>query len=406
MKIWQLLKKIRHANQLSWFQLGILLAFFCTLSFGQLSRVEWSAPVYFHDCLIGLWLISTHSIWISSLRKKIFRVNWKEWWLLPTFILWLILGIVLATIKQLDFMPWLYLLRLVVYSIFLFSLSVNLRKSPLLMRILLVCTGIYMVWFGLIYYVLIPDSRYLFLLGWDEHYYRLIGPLLDPNLSGILYLIIGWAIFSLRSLLPKKLLFFQLIVIATAIILTYSRATYLAGIVSIFSYWLLFMKPLAILKRYGLPLLILLICAIGIYLIAPKPGGEGINLFRTASITARLETSKTYISSLDEDEWLTGAGLYSSPNNQNYNSHARVPDNILVLILTSSGIIGLTLFFTLFTKLQPIISRWEPEVIAALVAISIHAQFNNSFLEPFIFLCLGVLIISQHGSNKNIEKNN
>ncbi|MDZ7586275.1 MAG: hypothetical protein U0946_00850, partial [Patescibacteria group bacterium] len=40
-------------------------------------------------------------------------------------------------------------------------------------------------------YLFLPDTRFLLKFGWDEHYYRMIGTVLDPNYLGIMLGIIG-----------------------------------------------------------------------------------------------------------------------------------------------------------------------------------------------------------------------
>ncbi|PIY79331.1 MAG: hypothetical protein COY81_02855, partial [Candidatus Pacebacteria bacterium CG_4_10_14_0_8_um_filter_43_12] len=85
----------------------------------------------------------------------------------------------------------------------------------------------------LVQYLLLPDTRYLYLFGWDDHYYRLIGPLLDPNLSGILFVLTSWLIVAWRKLLPKAIVVSLLMMTILAIVLSYSRATYLSAIISL-----------------------------------------------------------------------------------------------------------------------------------------------------------------------------
>lgn len=394
MKLLQTLNIIRKTHTVSWAELTIIFAFFSALSFGQLGRVVWPVTFYLHDVVIFLWLLLKGQSTVVSLFKEVKQANWQKWWPLPAFTAWIALGMIIAFTQTSEVTPFLYAVRLSVYTLFLFSLRNQFKSSPLILRILLVCSISYMALFGLIQYMLIPDTRYLFLFGWDEHYYRLIGSLLDPNLSGILFTIGGWCVYSLRRVLPKKLWLGLLLILTAAIVLTYSRATYLASIVSIIAFWLLEVKNLIDTKRMLFSGLVVLFC-LGVYILAPKPGGEGVDLLRTASVTARISSSREFLASLKPLEWITGAGFYTAIITGDAVTHARVPDNILVFILSSTGVIGFLLCFTAFTKLKPIITRWETEVVAAIIALFIHAQFNNSLLEPFVFLSIGITIISQ-----------
>ncbi|PIY79332.1 MAG: hypothetical protein COY81_02860, partial [Candidatus Pacebacteria bacterium CG_4_10_14_0_8_um_filter_43_12] len=101
-----------------------------------------------------------------------------------------------------------------------------------------------------------------------------------------------------------------------------------------------------------------------------------------------------YLANLKGYQWLTGAGLYSTLPGQATTTHARTPDNIIVLLVWSSGLVGLGLFFTLFTRLITVMKEWPAETLALLTAVLIHTQFNNTLLEPFVFLMLGIAILS------------
>jgi hypothetical protein len=367
-----------------------------SFSFGQLGRIEvTSATIYLHDVTILVWLLSSARKTIEDINGWFGKQHWKSWLPLLAFLGWLLLGMIIAFTVTKSITPWLYLGRLVFYSLFLISSFSTLKQYPIFLRVLLVSSGMYMVWFGLLQYYLIPDSRYLLAFGWDEHYYRLIGPLLDPNLSGILYVIVGWVTVSLKNMLPKKLWFGSLMLIGMAIVLTYSRATYLATVVSALTFFALQSKNIFNKKKVVAGLAVVAVLAILTYQLAPKPGGDGVNLLRTTSIIARIQSTQKYISSLQPYQWVTGNGFYSPIANTAAASHAQVPDNLIVLLIVNTGLVGLVLFFTVFTKSYKLFSSWDRATQAACIAVLIHSQFNNSLLEPFIFLCLGVTIISQ-----------
>lgn len=395
MNFWQTLTSIHKHTALFWWQFWLLCLFFCTLSFGQLGRVEVGpASFYLHDCVIAIWLVSN---WKLTYRvfTQLYHINWKYWWSGLAFLGWLCSGMVVAWFATHDLLPWLYVSRVLVYLIFLYTVHVSLGKSPFVIRVLLVSSGIYMVWFGLLQYLLIPDARYLEAFGWDEHYFRLIGPLLDPNLSGMEYIAVGWMICSLRKKLSAVIWIPTLILTAVAIVLSYSRATYLAASVSLVLYFLLAIQRSNSIKKWLLGMLIVLLFSAVAYAAAPKPGGDGVNLFRTTSIMARIDTTQHYLKSLQPFQWVTGTGFYTTLPGSFPFSHARVPDNFFILLVVNTGIIGALLFFTFFTKLFHYIKEWENETLATLVALLVHAQFNNSVLEPFIFLTLGMMILSQ-----------
>lgn len=405
MNFWQTIKNIHKHTELSWWQFWLLCLFFCALSFGQLGRLELGkASFYIHDFIVSLWLLTNFDVCKKAVVHIVTKTNWKKWWSGLAFGLWVLLGMILAWMVNHDLAPWLYLIRLSVYLFFLYTVFLVLRRTPLVLRILMISSGIYMVWFGLLQYFLVPDARYLQAFGWDEHYFRLIGPLLDPNLSGMLYLIVGWLIFSLRKRLPNFIWAPSLILTVLAIVLTYSRATYLALAFSVGVFFLFSVKSGAPWKKWLMGLALVVCCAVLVYMAAPKPGGDGVNLLRTTSITARIDTTQLYVQSLRSHEWLTGTGFYTTLPGSFPLSHARVPDNVFVLIIVNTGIIGLIFLFTFFTKLFPSMKSWNKETLAALSALFIHAQFNNSALEPFVFLTVGMMLISQlHGHRENFK---
>lgn len=377
-----------------------LCLFFVCFSFGQLGRVELGqATIYLHDFIIITWVtIKFNDIWKNL--KISFSINSHT--LLLLFITWVLLGMGIAYFQTHLITPFLYLARISLYIFFIISLFSRNQNFRLIVKILLISSGVYMACFGLLQYLLIPDSRYLWLFGWDEHYYRLIGSLLDPNLSGMLYILIGWLIVSVRQILPKPLAILLILLLLTAIVLTYSRATYISLTISAIVYFINTSKKSFSFKKLGLTILIIIaICLV--YLAAPKPGGDGVNLLRTTSIKARLETTQLYFSHMKPYQWLLGSGLYSSLPSTSITSHAQVPDNLLALLIVQTGVIGTSLVLLLCAQAFKHIVLWEKEVQAALVAILIHAQFNNSLLEPFILLTLGIMILSQTHSKKLTE---
>lgn len=390
MKFWQTAINIRKATQVSWLQLAVLCLFFSAFSFGQLGRVELGqASIYAHDVLLLTWLwLTRHSTWqklkdlqtITSARKKL---------LFGAFLGWVLLGMSVAYWQTGNPVPFLYLARIGAYLVFSFSLFSREKIARLIVKSLQLSSGIYMVVFGLMFYWLLPDTRFLYLFGWDDHYYRLIGPLLDPNLSGLLYIIIGWLFWGFKSKVPAPLWLSGLLLTTTAIVLTYSRATYLALAVSALYYlWL---------KKYMLKLPMIIGAASVLFLIyylAPKPGGEGIDLLRTSSIQARMSTTEQYLAQLQPHHWVIGTGFYTPLSITLEHSHAQVPDNILVTLFVQTGVGGTLIALLLVLSSLTLYSRQPLEIQAAVVAVLIHSQFNNSLLEPFIFLMLGITIVT------------
>lgn len=417
MKKWQAsLNQILSKAQLPASDWWYLLALLVVLSLGQLQRfsVNTTVSFYLHDILIFGWLV-LHFKQIRRLTEQVVsNFRWVDWWLELAFGGWLLFGMLLATP---ELTPWLYLLRIILYAAFLISLRVSFQKEPTALRIMLTCLGLLYVWFGIVQYALLPDTTFLFALGWDDHYYRLISTLLDPNFTGMIMVLVIAYLFSIRRLFPFPLQVAAGVIMLSALTVTYSRSSYLAFLVLLGLTIVspphkahLFAKKSRLklsswLKRTGWGLAALSIMFFT-YMIAPKPGGEGVDLSRTVSIQARAQSTQLALSDHGLESILIGKGFYSSDilhaNQPHSSTHARVPDNLFVLIFASTGVMGLLLFIGLLIKYAPQLAKHDWLMFTALLATLTHAQFNNTLLEPFVFLFLGMGLASLPKSKPNI----
>ncbi|MFZ2202248.1 MAG: hypothetical protein WAV56_02515, partial [Microgenomates group bacterium] len=75
-----------------------------------------------------------------------------------------------------------YFLRFVSYASFYFAFRIKGVKKYT--RYLVLAAAILLI-IGSLQYFLLPDVRFLAYLGFDDHYYRLIGSFLDPNFTGL-----------------------------------------------------------------------------------------------------------------------------------------------------------------------------------------------------------------------------
>jgi len=165
-----------------------------------------------------------------------------------------------------------------------------------------------------------------------------------------------------------------------ALALTYSRSTYLSLIVAAFYISHKLNKP----KIFFIGLLLVAITVI----MLPRPPGEGTKLERTSSIIAKIENYREgfrlFLSSPIIGHGYNNLGY--SRNIKNPLSHSNFGfDSSLLTILTSTGIIGFTLFclglFTLFRQ-SSLVGK------TTLIAIITHSLFANSLLYPWILVFL------------------
>ncbi len=174
------------------------------------------------------------------------------------------------------FVGILYLVRLVAY----FSLTQIKFKNKKFIFNSLIIVGVFIAIFGWIQYFFFPDLRALKMLGWDDHYFRLVSNFFDPAFTGILLVLAEILIFIKTVKSETRLNYFLNIFLIITVLFTYSRASYLALFFAfLFLFWnfktrfILFLSVLFILLIFVLP---------------RQSGGEGVNLSRTYSIVDKF----------------------------------------------------------------------------------------------------------------------
>jgi O-antigen ligase len=122
-----------------------------------------------------------------------------------------------------------------------------------------------------------------------------------------------------------------------------------------------------------------------VWLGLPRPDGEGVKLERTASIKGRI------------NNWREGGVMFSRypllgvgynalryARNQPTGNHAGAGwDNSLLVVATTTGVIGLVVFLKFLREV------WQPSnwlVKTSGVAIIIHSLFVNSLFFPWVML--------------------
>jgi len=367
----------------SYWQLLMWLLIAC-LSLGQLLRFQLTTTigVYPHDLLVVLSLLGFGLRKLANqpqLNLETSKVTHR-----PLLILlgcWVIATSVLAVIESGSVSSLLYVGRLAAYFLFVWLLSSKLSLAKGLE-----VNAVLLTFFGLLQYLVIPDTRFLKVLGWDDHYFRLIGTQLDPNFTGALLVI---SFFGLEFFQPHFWLRRGVqAVIIVALALTFSRSSYVAFTVGIAAFtYLQWCRQQAQFKiLLFLPLLFL-----GIFL-APKPSGEGIDLSRTASIYARQESSNEYLQQLSPRQLLLGAGLFT-PVSQVRNElvvsdHANVPDSIGVLLITGLGVGGTLVVLLVIWRYRSQLEKLPSWSVGLLVSVIAHSLFNNTLFQPFVWLTL------------------
>lgn len=341
-----------------------LIVLWISLVLGQLGAIPLGGGVtiYLHD--IALSLVIIMAIIRYGLLKKILKIR-----LLRPIALFIGIGIVSILVNP-TVKGSLYLLRWAVYSL----LYVVILVSPLSARFWLWWLGSFGVALGaigLMQFVWYPDLRNLWYLGWDPHYYRVFATLLDPNFVGILLILTIFVIVFLHRKLG-----WQIGVVGVALLLTYSRSSYLALLLGVgvaivsFKSW-----------KEGLFLVLLFLVAI-VYL--PKAGGDTLSLDRYDSTVSRLHNWQQTVADITKRP-VFGHGF-----------DVAGIDSSILYVGKATGLVGLAGYLWLiFEQIKLVrLSKNKPFRVlfyATLAALFVHSLFVNSLFYPWVMIWTWVL---------------
>ena len=390
-------------------------------SLGQLQRIELRGAFsgvnfYIHEILLVLFVIfigisQTNSL-VTFLKKIVKKISTKKF---ETYFLILCgFSFILNLILHFDLVTLLYLARFLLYITFVLVTSFlifNKKIEREYLHFQIFSIGIFSLVLGFLQYIFIKDTRFLSVLGWDDHYARLIGSYFDPGFTGIILLLT--MLLGLSHKLLKNT-YIQVLIVASfswGIILTFSRASYLSLLI-VLNIVGSFKINKEIKSKYSKYLVLIPVFFItALVFLAPKPFGEGVDLLRTASIQARVTSISQQLGNTTNKTILIGDGLFftqsykSENNSQILPSHSRIPDNIFVTVFTGTGIFGLGLFIVVLLNQIRQLAKENIFLLASLVAILIHSQFNNSLLQPFVlFIFLNSFIVLQKNSKTKMLK--
>lgn len=342
----------------------IAIILFTVFPFGQLLRFELGNGIVLHinDILVGIigfcGLVRIPMV-NSSLKKVL--------------IIWV--GIAwLSLFLNFNFWGVLYLVRWIVYAglyfFFYDFIDADFLRQGLQRAILLVALV------GLGQYMLMPDTRFLAASHWDDHSFRVIFTFLDPGFTGII-LVLG----LLSQFWEGK----WLGIIYTVMILTYSRATYLAYLAGVV-FIALSRRALRVL---GLALVIFVFSIT----LLPRSYGESTNLRRENSLVARLKNWQQAISIWQNSPLLgVGFGNYQYYSGASFFSHSKSgSDSSILTVLATTGILGLLAYLWLLMKM------WQAGnknllFKAGFVAVLIHSWFNNTLFYPWVMEWLWITL--------------
>lgn len=374
----------------------LLFSYLVVFPFGQLGRIEIIAPITLH--LVDIAVFIFVFFWLISLARRRTLPNPPLRQEFLAFLAAAGFSLFLGASKvvwQEAFIGFLYLFRFAVYVLFYFAVWDLARQERELRTKLfnaLLVIGAFISVFGLFQYFAFPDLRMLLFYGWDEHYFRLAGTFLDPGFTGILlvfFLILVFSRLGQGGIGENAGLSFLGI---TSLLLTYSRASYLA--------FLAVLLNLNIVRRNtGFVLAILTLFVLGVFVL-PRPGGEGVRLERTSTILARFESYKETWETIRENPLFgVGFNLYAffRPDLNDCGSldgvhpchSASGADSGFLFVFATTGIVGLLAYLYLWLRI--LILGWRkrftaPGLVLLLssIALLIHSNFSNSLFYPWV----------------------
>ncbi len=387
-------KAVSNFNKIVDVLLYITLGFFTLGQLGRLSFLGQQVNVYLYEAALFL-LTLILVLWYRLEPLK--QINKKQPFILY-FLGYLSIFFFLTgfgfTLQQ-NLVSLLYLLRLSLYFIF-FSFAVYhyLKEKSCIrtMKIAIYGSIILTLILSFIQYSLYPNLRNISYLGWDPHWYRMVGMFFDPPIAGALYGLFFIFLYGQKKI-SQVLKIGSLAILSICIVLTYSRGTFLAILIVIL---VMFFKK-SFLK--GIVLVVLLVAAV--YLFIPKPFGESVNLNRTFSIFSRVSNYQEGLSAwvkrpligVGYNRVRYSKGLSSFHSESEYeNNHAGASyHSSFLLILVTGGIVGLLLYFGVLISFV----KLGNTAFLSTVFLSLLSLTDNVLLHPFVLFFYSLVVIAE-----------
>lgn len=301
------------------------------------------------------------------------------------------------------FIASLYLVRWIAYAGLYFVVSDFKKAFKEKIPNFLLLSGFATAVLGLVQYILYPDLRNLYYAGWDEHLNRLFSTFLDPNFAGLIFVLtflLGMYLLGRLGELSRLGRFGVILAVITsfaALLLTYSRGSFISFAVGMAVF-------LGLIGKKKLLVVFATLFIIGLFLLPKNLEGEGVRLFRTASIEARAQ-SMTHAVKIFQDNPLFGVGFgayrytqvrfgFLTKDEAEKIHSAAGTDNSFLFILATTGIVGLIAYLYLWFRVLGEVRevREKALVVGSLAAIFVHSLFVNSLFYPHVMAWIWILL--------------
>jgi hypothetical protein len=242
--------------------------------------------------------------------------------------------------------------------------------------------------FSIIQYAYYPNLRNLQYLGWDPHQYRMFGTVFDTSTSSALYgLILIFLIVKGKASLKNPFLWFGSSVLFGVIgALTYARGFYLAFTAT-------FLYHLVIHNKKIISAFYLILIAVGLLVVIPKPPGESANLRRVFTIQSRVADYETGFT-LFRHNLLFGVGYnhlrYVKPDQSGdtTNHAASSLSSSFLIILSTMGLVGFVTFVLMLINL----AKTSRVAAYSIIFVSLYSLSDNIILHPLILFLVSTVV--------------
>ncbi len=381
---------------------------FCFMIFGLIGgailRVDTgqSIAVTFLDVGVGLFVIISLVLQLFQKRKISFAIEKYVLYFLGLGVFSLLFQVSHFNWYQL-FVATLYVLRFLLYTVGI-SIAIQLMDTRWKMKIpfILFLSGVSIAILGLVQYAYYPSLRNLYYAGWDVHLYRIFSTFLDPNFAGLFFVMsIFLGVVLLRKAKKrnhKVILGLGILTLLIALVLTYSRGAYVAGIIGlVFLFWR---------KGYKKFIVIILgIAVAGVMLLEIfGPKSEGTKLLRTVSVRNRIESIQT-VTKIIQKNVLFGVGFDAYRYAQQKEgflvteidtTHSGAgTDNSFLFVTATTGVVGLALYLLMTYKLVTFVKRKSvvhEALFAGYIALIVGSIFVNALFYPFLLTWVWILV--------------
>ncbi len=296
----------------------------------------------------------------------------------------------LSLTNQQYLVSFFYTLRVLGFIILLYLLFSNSLKFSRQIPKILIFSGLILSVLGILQFLFLPDLRFLETDRWDPHYFRAVSTFLDPNFFGAFLVLTLLTLLQNNIFKNKKIFFISLLTIYIALLLTFSRSSYLFFLVGLLSFSFLIKSV----KHIFLTTVFFGILMFGFFLYTQFISTPR-NINREGSASLRINTwqqgleifQRNPILGVGFNSYRFGIDQYELGDNQFLSSRgSSANDSSLLFVLSTTGVIGLLSYcFFLFQLIKLGLTK-NLSLVAGVVGLLVHSFFANSLFYPPILL--------------------